>query len=194
MTLFPKNHFIQNWSVIKTTQYAHAKKYIFKIKLWDCNFHQILPNYDECSTILPFVRPAPDHERGGGGGGGDGAAGGELWTVLYCTILYCTVLYYSVLYCRWRWWRSSAATPGPSVTPGPGTRWCCPPATSTEVRKGGSKICLPLISKWICTKIGLFGATSCKVGLPSWRIFVLYFQNIVMRCFLWIFAYKIVCC
>ena len=45
MTFFPKNHFIQNWSVIKTTLYAHAKKYIFKIKLWDWNFHQILPRY-----------------------------------------------------------------------------------------------------------------------------------------------------
>ena len=46
MTFFPKNHFIQNWSVIKTTLYAHAKKNIFKIKLWDCNFHQILPKHD----------------------------------------------------------------------------------------------------------------------------------------------------
>ena len=45
MTFFPKNHFIQNLSVIKTTKYAHAKKYIFKTKLWDCNFHQILPRY-----------------------------------------------------------------------------------------------------------------------------------------------------
>ena len=45
MTFFPKNHFIQNWSVIKTTLYAHAKKNIFKIKLWDCNFHQILPTH-----------------------------------------------------------------------------------------------------------------------------------------------------
>ena len=45
MTFFQKNDFIQNWSGIKTTSCAHAKKYIFKIKLWDCNFHQILPTY-----------------------------------------------------------------------------------------------------------------------------------------------------
>ena len=45
MTFFQKNHFIQNWSGMKTTLYAHAKKYFFLIKLWDCNFHQILPNY-----------------------------------------------------------------------------------------------------------------------------------------------------
>ena len=32
--------------MIETTSCAHTKKYIFKIKLWDCNFHQILPNYD----------------------------------------------------------------------------------------------------------------------------------------------------
>ena len=46
LTFFPKNHFIQNWSVIKTTSCAHTKKYIFKIKLSDCNFHQILPMYN----------------------------------------------------------------------------------------------------------------------------------------------------
>ena len=58
MTFFPKNHFIQNWSVIKTTQYAHAKKYIFKIELWDCNFHQILPSYvvfQICHLSLDFL-------------------------------------------------------------------------------------------------------------------------------------------
>ena len=40
---FFKKWFFQNWSGIKTTSYAHAKKYIFKIKFIDCNFHQILP-------------------------------------------------------------------------------------------------------------------------------------------------------
>ena len=45
MTFFQKRYFIQNWSVIKTTWYAHPKKYIFKIKLWYSNFHQILPRY-----------------------------------------------------------------------------------------------------------------------------------------------------
>jgi len=43
MTFFQKRYFIQNWSVIKTTWYARPKKYIFKIKLWYSNFHQILP-------------------------------------------------------------------------------------------------------------------------------------------------------
>ena len=54
MTFFPKNHFIQNWSVIKTTLYAHAKKNIFKIKLWDCNFHQILPT--NATALYPDPR------------------------------------------------------------------------------------------------------------------------------------------
>ena len=49
---FQKKYFIQKWSGIKTTSCAHTKKYIFKIKLWPCNFHQILPiHYDllDCS-------------------------------------------------------------------------------------------------------------------------------------------------
>ena len=56
MTFFPKNHFIQNWSVIKTTLCAHAKKNIFKIKLWDCNFHQILPIYNTTYSQEPGLR------------------------------------------------------------------------------------------------------------------------------------------
>ena len=48
---FQKNYFIQNWSGIKTTSCAHTKKYIFKIKLWPYNFHQILPN----NTIMPCL-------------------------------------------------------------------------------------------------------------------------------------------
>ena len=43
---FKKKNFIQIWSGIKTTSCAHTKKYIFKIKLWPCNFHQILPTYE----------------------------------------------------------------------------------------------------------------------------------------------------
>ena len=57
MTFFQKNYFIQNWSGIKTTSCAHTKKYIFKIKLWPCNFHQILPSYDLCAwTSLAILR------------------------------------------------------------------------------------------------------------------------------------------
>ena len=56
MRFFQKNYFIQNWSVIKTTSCAHAKKYIFKIKFWDCNFHQILPIYAVCSRENKFYQ------------------------------------------------------------------------------------------------------------------------------------------
>ena len=45
MRFFQKNYFIQNWSVIKTTSYTHAKKIFFYLKFWDRNFHQILPTY-----------------------------------------------------------------------------------------------------------------------------------------------------
>ena len=53
MRFFQKNYFIQNWSVIKTTSYTHAKKIFFYSKFWDCNFHQILPIH-VCLSAIPF--------------------------------------------------------------------------------------------------------------------------------------------
>ena len=55
MTFFQKIYFIQNWSGIKTTSCAHTKKYIFKIKLWPCNFHQILPKHTVSISLFRQV-------------------------------------------------------------------------------------------------------------------------------------------
>ena len=106
--IFSKKIFIQNWSVMKTTWYAHAKKYIFKIKLWVCNFHQILPNHiiwkspttpgehvlpspGPAATQLPFSVLLWPRVRG--------RLRRLLWTALQCQYRSGVYLYYTALWC-----------------------------------------------------------------------------------------------
>ena len=45
MRFFQKTHFIQKSSVTKNTLFKHVRHSTFLPKLWDSNFHQILPTY-----------------------------------------------------------------------------------------------------------------------------------------------------
>ena len=59
MAFFWKIHFIQNSSVTKNTSFTCFNFFFFLLKLWVCNFHQILPNHDICSGDHSDQKEAP---------------------------------------------------------------------------------------------------------------------------------------